>query len=612
MNRTTQRSGNLLPALLALGWALALRPGQAQPVVGGQGLKFTEYYEAPHNTQLKSVLECSGAQRQPDGRYLITNAKYRTFRLTGQGELNVEAPQCTYDQGQRTISSAGPLHAQTADGESSIEGEGFLYRQTNSTLFVSNRVHTIIQPELFSRQPATTTTNAPAEQAPGIDIYSDRFEFAEPTGVGVYQDNVRVTGTDLASSAGKLTVVLRMAERQLQSLKAEREVIVDYEKIRATGEEASYSADTGLIRMTGHPTWRIELREGSGDELVYDRTNKVFQASGHARLKMPAQNMGASGFLSGPGAGTTGSPAPTNQFVEVLCDNYQLRTNLAVFRQDVRVSDRLGDQLKGEMSCGLMTLTLAGTNELQKMVAEHQVVIGQDDRQFTADKAEYTATNGVLDLTGNPAWRTGLREGKGELLRVNPARQEMLVSGNAVMKLPAAELGQSGLAALGKPGRSGSKTTTNEYAVVYSQEYFLTPDAALFRGGVRIEHPQMKWTCPEITMLSPPDLGKAGRMVIAEPGVVFDVTDDQGRSFHGAGDKAVYTHRITATLTNDIMELTGNPAVLEATNVVGRNKIITLDLASHTIVAPGRYKLWAAMPAGAPTTFRPPRTRLTK
>ena len=93
------------------------------------------------------------------------------------------------------------------------------------------------------------------------------------------------------------------------------------------------------------------------------------------------------------------------------------------------------------MTCSLMTLTLAGTNELQKMVAEHQVVIRQEDKQFTAERAEYTGTNGVLDLTGNPAWKAGLREGKGDLVRVNLAHEEMLVSGNAVMKLPSAEAG---------------------------------------------------------------------------------------------------------------------------------------------------------------------------
>jgi lipopolysaccharide transport protein LptA len=603
---------SVVPVVLALGLALSLRPGRAQPVVGGQGLKFTEYYDPPHETQLKSVLECSQAQRQPDGRYLITAAKYRTFRVTGEGELAVEAPQCTYDQGQRSVSSAGPLQAQSADAKFSIEGEGFLYRQTNSTLLVSNRVHTVVHSDLLSRPSATTTTNAAAEQTSGIDIYSDQFEYAEQSGVGVYQGNVRVTGTDLASTAGKLTIVLPAAERRLQTLTAEQKVIVDYEKIHATGERAFYSAETDLIQLTGQPTWRIEQRDGSGDELVFERTNKVFRANGHARLKMPAQSMGSSTFLSGPGAATTDSLAATNHFVEILCESYELHTNLAVFRQEVRVSDRLGDQLKGEMSCGLMTLTLAGTNELQKMVAEQQVVIGQQDKQFTAEKAEYTATNGVLDLTGNPAWRAGLREGKGDLVRVRPAREEMLVSGNAVMKLPAAELGQSAFTALGKPKPGESKATTNEFAQVYSQEYFLSPESALFGGGVRIEHPQMKVASKEITMLSPPELGKAGRIIIAEPAVVFDVTDDQGRNFHGTGDKAVYTHRITATLTNNVMVLTGNPAMLEATNLVGRNKVFTLDLGSHKLIAPGSYRLWAAAPAGAPTTFRPPKTKLTR
>ena len=601
----------MLPIVLALGLVLFASPGRAQPVAPAQGLKFTEYYP-PQQTQLKSVLECSHAQRLPDGRFLITNAKYRTFRLTGEGEMAVEAPQCTYDQGQRTISSDGLIHAQTADGKFSIEGEGFLYRQTNSTLFVSNRVHTIIHPELLSRQSATTTTNAAAEQAPGIDVFSDRFEYAEQSGLGMYQDNVRVTGTDLASTAGKLTVLLQVAERQLQTLTAEHKVIIDYQKIHATGEEASYSADTGLIQMTGQPTWRIEQRDGSGDKLVFDRTNKVFQASGHARLKMPAQSMGASGFLSGAGPASATSLPPTNEFVEVLCDSYELRTNLAVFREQVRVSDRLGDQPRGSMTCELMTLTFSGTNEFQKMVAERKVVIAQEDKQFTAEKAEYTGTNGLLDLTGNPAWRAGLRQGKGDLVRVQLAREEMLVSGNAVMKLPKAELGQSAFTALGKPTPGESKATTNEFAEIYSQEYFLTPASALFRGGARIEHPQMKWVCQEMTMLSLPELGKTGRIIIAEPGVVFDVRDDQGRNIHGTGDKAIYTHRITPTLTNDVMELTGNPAVLAATNFVGRNKVITLDLASHTFVASGKYKLWAAAPAGAPTTFRPPKTRFTR
>ena len=94
--------------------------------------------------------------------------------------------------------------------------------------------------------------------------------------------------------------------------------------------------------------------------------------------------------------------------------------------------------------------------------------------------------------------------------------------------------------------------------------------------------------------------------------MVFDLVDDQGRAFHGTGDKAVYNHRVTAALTNDIMELTGKPATLVATNVVGRNNVITLDLANHKLIAPGKYQLWGSAPVVATTTFGPAKTKAKK
>ena len=614
MNRSTHRSCRVVLALLALALAIFPRPGRAQPVVSVRGFKVPEYYEPPHETQMKSMLEGARADRQPDGRYLVTTAKWRTFRVSGEGELVAEAPECAYDPRQRTVSSAGPLHVETADGKFSIDGEGFLYRQTNSTLLVSNRVHTILHPELLQAQSATTRTNTTAEAAPGIDIYSDEFEYAELSGLGIYQGNVRVAGTNLTSTSGRLTIVMPVAERQLQSLTAEQNVIIDYEKIHATGERAAYTADTGLIRLTGPPmpTWRIEEKDGGADELVFDRTNRVFNATGHARLKMPAQNMGASGLLAQPEAASAASFPPTNQFVDIECDNYVLRTNLAVFRDQVHVSERLGDQLQGEMRCHLMTLTFTDTNEFQKMVAEQQVVITREDKRFDADRAEYNGTNNLMDLTGNPAWRAGPRNGKGDWVRVNLAHEEMFVRGNAFMEMPAAELSQSALTELGSGKPGGAKRETNALARIFSEEYLVAPDQALFRGGVRIEHPQMKGTCPELTLLSPPELGKTGRMLIAEPKVVFDLVDDQGRNFHATGKRAVCTRAVSATATNDLMVLTGTPAMLETTNFLGRNNTITLDLTSHKVLAPGKYFIRDTLPPKGTNTFQQPKQRSRK
>ena len=600
-------------ACLALGLAMFPGSGYAQPVVGVKGFKVPEYFDPPHETQMKSMLEGTQAERQPDGRFLVAEAKWRTFRVTGEGEITVETPQCLYDPALRTISSPRPLHVQTADGTFSIDGEGFRYQQTNSTLLVSNRVHTILHPAMLGPQPATPLTNTPAAAAPGIDIFSDQFEFSEESGLGVYQGNVRVAGTNLTSTSGRLTIVMLVAERRLQSLTSEQNVVIDYETIHATGDRAVYSADTGLIQMSGPlmPTWRIEEKSGSGDELVFDRTNKVFRATGHARLRLPAQSMGASGFLAQPAAASASSPLST-QFVDIQCDNYVLHTNLAVFRDQVQVSERLGDQLQGEMSCRLMTLTFTGTNEFQKMVAEDKVVITREDKQFQAEHAEYNGTNNMLDLTGNPGWRAGPRRGWGDLVRVNLAQEEMFVHGNAVAEMPAAELGQSTIAGLGagKPGKPMGETNT--LASILAEEYLLTPDQGLFRGGVRIEHPQMKWTCEELMLLSPPELGKTGRMLIAEPAVVFDVLDDQGRNFHGTGQRAVCTRSVTATRTNDVMVLTGNPAVIQSTNLLGRNNILTLDLTSHKVQTSGKYFIRGTLPAEGTNTNRPPKKRLSK
>ena len=75
MNRRNHPCFRAALVMLALGLVMIAWPGRSQPVVGGQGFKFTEYYEAPHETQLKSLLECSQAQRLPDGRYLITECQ---------------------------------------------------------------------------------------------------------------------------------------------------------------------------------------------------------------------------------------------------------------------------------------------------------------------------------------------------------------------------------------------------------------------------------------------------------------------------------------------------------------------------------------------------------
>lgn len=268
------------------------------------------------------------------------------------------------------------------------------------------------------------------------------------------------------------------------------------------------------------------------------------------------------------------------------------------------------------MSCQTMTVTFTGSNQLQGIVAERGVIIEREDRRLTADKAVYSATsatNGLLELTGSPAWQAAGREGRGKLIVVAGEQQEMQVLGNASMKLPAAELGAFGTHATGTPRLNPAKTSTNGFAEITSEEYTLRPDHASFRGGVHVIHTNMNWACETLTAQLPAEGGSIDRLV-AEQRVTFDGHDAQGQPARGTGDKAVYARELAGAATNETIRLTGNPARLETTDGVVRNGLIIWNLARNSISTPGPYSIHM-LARNTNTVQMPtklPRTRLVK
>lgn len=598
---------------LACAFAPALAP--AQRVLEAKGFQTADYYESPHEAQVKSLLKGTRARPLENDRvYVYDGTELLTFRETGEPELVVRAPEYIYDQHNQTASSAGPLHVQTADGRFSIDGEGFFWQQTNSVLLISNRVHTVVQPALLESSGATNQARGSSQQTP-VEISSRQFEYQHASGLGTYRGAVRVQGTNLDLSAGRLTLKVPMTDphrpASLQSVTAEENVAMAYGGIQATGQVVVYSAETGLATVTGHPAWRADQREGRGDELVIDRTNRTFRANGHAWLKMPGQSLGASGFLSRSKAAATRTPATTNRFVEILSDNYEFRTNWAVFRQDVRVSEIVSNQTGGTMTCALLTASFAGTNELHALVAETNVVIQEEDRRFTGETAVFAGTNGILELTGKPepTWQAGMRSGTGKLLRVDIQHDEMLVRGDALMRLPAEELGQARALPAASPAPR-PKSAAPQFADITCEEYLVRPETALFRGGVRAISPsRMNMTCETLTVLAPPT---AEKILIAEQRVIFDLTSEKGDKIHGTGDKAVYTNSITSTLTNDLLTLTGNPARLATTTATNENNVIVLDRIHNVLITRGDYRVFGTAKAVDTNLFLMPKNKLLK
>jgi hypothetical protein len=120
---------------------------RAQENANGLANNFTtiEYYDAPHQQQMKSRLSGAEAQPQPGGLLLIKQLKLETFDVEGKREIIVTAPECIYDTLKATASSPGHLVVQTGNGNFRVEGDGFLWRQSDEFLTISNHVSTVIQ-----------------------------------------------------------------------------------------------------------------------------------------------------------------------------------------------------------------------------------------------------------------------------------------------------------------------------------------------------------------------------------------------------------------------------------------------------------------------------------
>ena len=605
--------------VLVLALAFVTAPGisLAQRVLEAKGFQTAVYYDPPYETQVKALLK--GARARPlenDRVYVYDGTEVQTFTETGQAELIVRAPEYTFDQHSQTASSPGPLHVQTADGGFSIEGEGFLFQQTNAALWISNRVHTVVQPSLLETPGATNRTKSPAQQSP-IEIFSHQFNHQHNSGLGIYRDEVGVHGTNMDLSAGRLTLKVPVTDARrptgLESITAEENVAISYSGIQATGQVAVYSAQTGLATLTGHPAWRADQREGRADELVVDSTNRVFHANGHGWLKMPGGSLGNSGFLASSKAKPVTPSAATNRFVEIACDSYEFSTNSAVFRKEVQVSEMVSNRTGGTMTCALLTASFIGTNELRDLVAEHDVVIQEETNRFTGQTAVFTATNGVLELTGTPepTWQSGARSGQGRRLQVDTQHDEMLVTGDASMRLPAEDLGQTeGLPAAASTSRP--KRSTPQVAEITCEEYRVRPDRAEFRGGVHaVTRPRMdvNWNCQSLTVMAPQGTEK---VLIAEQAVFFELLSEKGEKIHGTGDKAVYTNNVTSTFTNDLLTLTGNPARLATATATNENNVIVLDRAHNVLITRGDYRVFGTTKAVDTNLFTQPKNKLLK
>lgn len=120
---------------------------RAQQNATGRANNFSsvEYFEPPHQQQMKSRLSGAEARPQAGGLLVITDLKLETFDTNGAPEVVIKAPHCVYDTQSGMANSPGHLWLETGDGDSHVEGDGFLWRQSSKFLTISNNVRTVIE-----------------------------------------------------------------------------------------------------------------------------------------------------------------------------------------------------------------------------------------------------------------------------------------------------------------------------------------------------------------------------------------------------------------------------------------------------------------------------------
>jgi hypothetical protein len=140
------KNSKLLPTFLVLLLAL-VGSYRAQQLPVGHATDFTSntYFEPPNDQKVKMKLSGADAQPLPGGLLDVKQLHLESFDLNGKLEMIVRAPQCNYAPMDAVANSAGHLELQTGDGRIHVEGDGFVWRQNDSVLTISNHVHTVIQ-----------------------------------------------------------------------------------------------------------------------------------------------------------------------------------------------------------------------------------------------------------------------------------------------------------------------------------------------------------------------------------------------------------------------------------------------------------------------------------
>jgi hypothetical protein len=103
------------------------------------------YYEPPHEQQIK--LRLTGAEMSPLPEALFEIKQLQVWQYATDGRLQAaaESPQCIFAPMENIASSTNHLVLKSGDGKLRLEGDGYIWRQGDNSLTISNNVYAVLK-----------------------------------------------------------------------------------------------------------------------------------------------------------------------------------------------------------------------------------------------------------------------------------------------------------------------------------------------------------------------------------------------------------------------------------------------------------------------------------
>ena len=273
-------------------------------------------------------------------------------------------------------------------------------REGSAKLLILNRNENTLaaEGEVYMRLPLTNVAATASSSATNrfLEVWSEKFLFEEARSNRLarakYGGGVKVVHPEASIASSELTVSFNATNR-IERIIADKDVVVRSRGSEAYGERAEYDLATEKIALSGLPHWKVQESAGKSELLLFYPRTEELMALRNVEMVVPGRSVGTLFAVNVK----TNQSSSTNAPMTIHAESFSRGTNVAVFHENVEISDA-----RGKMSCELVTIVSAGTNDVQRIIAEGGVRLEQPGLIATGSRAEYDATTGLVHLTGEP------------------------------------------------------------------------------------------------------------------------------------------------------------------------------------------------------------------